>query len=182
MSESDDMNIMHEATARAYHRWNMGFTPTGVDLARAWVAAPEPEKDIPPEWWVARFQEALPGVKTVNLTHLYRAASGTELRDGFFSMEWTTDREEAEREAHRTLRVLVETVVVPRAVLAVLGDEDGGTVLVDPWMIPTAYVTGDVVEDQFGRLCDEVEESHRSPFRSAAVSPFAARAALRIKR
>ncbi|MGP9721952.1 hypothetical protein [Corynebacterium sp. AOP40-4SA-5] len=143
MSES---NIMHESTAALYHKWNMGIQPTGRDLVAAWIAAPEPEHDIPAHWWVARLREAVPGPKAANLVHLYRAATGEEVENGFMSMEWTTDRDAALTAAHKGLRVPVETVVAPGAILAIIGTEDGGTVLVDPWEIATIYLTEDVTD------------------------------------
>ncbi|OLT51184.1 hypothetical protein BJF89_08725 [Corynebacterium sp. CNJ-954] len=149
MSES---NIMHEATARIYHQWNAGLPINAGQLIRAWFEAPEPESDIPPAWWTARLRETCPGTKAVNLVHLYRAATAHEVDNGFMSMEWTTDREAALSTAHKGLRIPVEAVVSPAAILAVIGTENGGTVLVDPWEIRTIYLSEDVREDRLSTV------------------------------
>ncbi|MEY8567462.1 hypothetical protein AALF15_12955 [Corynebacteriaceae bacterium 7-707] len=145
MSES---NIMHEATARVYHTWNSGLPISAGQLIRAWGEAPDPESDIPPGWWVDRLRETCPGTKAVNLVHLYRAATTTEIDNGFVGMQWTTERADAEAEARAQLRVLVETVVSPAAILAVIGTEAGGTVLVNPWQVKTIYLSEDVRDDK----------------------------------
>ena len=145
MSES---NVMHEATARVYHQWNSGLPINTGQLIRAWFEATEPEADIPPSWWTARLRETNPGTNAVNLVHLYRAATTTEIDNGFMGMQWTTDRAEADAEARKRLRVVVEAVVSPGAILAVIGSEDGGTVLVDPWQVKTIYLSEDVRDDR----------------------------------
>ncbi|MGN0097015.1 MAG: hypothetical protein ACI38U_13230 [Corynebacterium sp.] len=101
MSES---NIMHEATARIYHQWNAGLPINAGQLIRAWFEAPQPESDIPPAWWVARLRETNPDTNAVNLVHLYRAATTTEIDNGFMGVQWTTARGHAEAEARKCLR------------------------------------------------------------------------------
>ncbi|MDO4928951.1 MAG: hypothetical protein Q3976_07835 [Corynebacterium sp.] len=139
---------MSELVAKLYGQCSAGLLITANQLVRAWCAATDPEQELPPSWWVARFREALPERTTWYPTRLYRAATATEIDEGFLGIQWTTERADAEAEARKWLRVLVETVVSPGAILAVIGTECGGTALVDSWQVKTIYLSEDVRENR----------------------------------